>query len=312
MRHRHLTSFLLVFAVACSGGETEGDATAEAAEATQEYAADTDSDSGSDADAIAALAAVADYWQTHYNMGHGSMVASRYVDDGLLWNGAGAMLYGTEAIAAGLQVGIDATGSQIQLDQEEALVFGDMAITRGSFTMTGTLDGSEVTNTGYYMSLAENVDGEWKLHGGVSNFDSPDQTITPGEQMEMPEGEGAELLQARLDYYVTHFNMGHASMVADTYTEDAVSMGSGDALRTGRAAAQERLQGMMDDGAQIKGVSVWSAQELDDGHVSGIGTFTLEGPDGDVEGHFAALYERGDDGTLMLKWLLTSNHPAAM
>ena len=313
MRIRTLTPFVLTLAIACGGADTDDAAVTDdavTAEATQEYAADTGAD---DADAIAAVEAVAGYWETHYNMGHGSMVASTLADESLFWNGAGTMLFGREAIEAQLNAEIEASSPQMGLDVDETLIFGEMAMMRGTYEVSGTAEGDAFTNTGYWVSYAQNQEGEWKTIGIVGNLDSDGQTTMPGESMELPEnGEGAELLQERLEYYMTHFNMGHASMVANTYTEDAITMGSGEALTTGRAAVETRLAEMIAGGAKITELDIWTAGELDDQHVAGAGTYAIEGPDGTVNGHFTALYQRGDDGTLRVRWLLTANHPSAM
>ncbi len=303
MRSRLLTLFLAASVAACAGETAE-----QAAEGAQEYAAGA----GANAEAVAAVAAIAQYWQTHYNMGHASMVVSKVVDDAIYWSGDGTMLFGKPALEAHLTAEIAAGKPQVQIKQDEALVFGNYASGRGTYSVTATADGQSVTNTGYWMTLAENVGGEWKLHGVVSNQDSEGQTTMPSEQMAMPApSEGASLLAESSQYYVTHFNMGHAPMVAQRYTEDAVGMFSGAPALTGRAAIQERLTRLTEAGAKLS-ITPFAARELDAQHIAGIGTYTLEVPGQPaVSGHFAALYRRGADG-LMIHRVITGNHPAAM
>ncbi|WP_419165768.1 YybH family protein [Candidatus Palauibacter sp.] len=296
MRIRTLAPLALALTVACGEPATDD-------------AAMTDDMAEAMPDAEAAMTEITDYWQTHFNMGHGSMVASKYAEDAILWGSSGAMLYGREAIGAGLQARIDAEGSQIAIHPGETMGFGDQLVARGHYVLTGEVDGRAATNSGYYMALADNTDGEWSLKGMVSNLDTPDQTMSAGEMMEQTEGMGGDLIQASGDYFVTHYNMGHASMVADTYTEDAVAMMAGEPAREGRAAVEEGLQAMFDAGVTFTGMTAWSAHDLDEGHVAGVGTYGTEGPDGAGGGHFAALYARGEDGSLMLHWLLTGAHP---
>ena len=102
--------------------------------------------------------------------------------------------------------------------------------------------------------------------------------------MDEPEGMGGDLMQASTDYFVTHYNMGHASMVADTYSEDAVAMMPGERTREGRAAVQEGLQAMVDAGVTFTDFSGWSAHELEGGYVVGIGTYGTEGAEGSTGG----------------------------
>lgn len=293
MRIRTLAPFALALSIACGGAEMEEAATEEMAEAMDDAPAMVDAD--------AAMATITDYWQTHYNMGHGSMVASKFVEDGVLWGSSGAMLYGREAIGEGLQSRMDAGGSEIAIHPGAAMGFGDQVVARGHYVLTG----GDARNSGYYMGVAENVDGEWALKGMVANLDTPDQTMSAGAMMDMPEGMGGDLVQASSDYFVTHYNMGHASMVANTFTEDAVAMLPGERAREGRAAVEEGLQALFDAGVMFSGMSTWSAHDLDEGHAVGIGTYGTEDGSG---GHYAALYSRGEDGSLLLHWFLMGAH----
>ncbi|WP_419860102.1 hypothetical protein [Candidatus Palauibacter sp.] len=293
MRIRTLAPFALALSIACGGAEMEEAATEEMTEAMDDAPAMVDAD--------AAMATITDYWQTHYNMGHGSMVASKFVEDGVLWGSSGAMLYGREAIGEGLQSRMDAGSSEIAIHPGAAMGFGDQVVARGHYVLTG----GDARNSGYYIGVAENADGEWALKGMVANLDTPDQTMSAGAMMDMPEGMGGDLVQESSDYFVTHYNMGHASMVANTFTEDAVAMLPGERAREGRAAVEEGLQALFDAGVMFSGMSTWSAHDLDEGHAVGIGTYGTEDGSG---GHYAALYSRGDDGSLMLHWFLMGAH----
>ena len=248
------------------------------------------------AEDIAALEAVAEYWETHYNLGHAGMVASKMLETGLMWSGDGTMMFGREAIEANLAAQIESGSPKVEITQDETLIFGNEGVARGTYRVAGSADDQEFTNTGYWLSLAEKVDGEWQIRGLVSNLDSPDQPIVAGESMELPEvNENASLLAERAEYYMTHFNLGHPDMVADTYTEDAISMTANEAVRSGRAAILERLTGMTDAGAKVT-VTPWGARELDGGaYVAGVGTYEVAVPDQEtVTGHFHDLYKDVD------------------
>ena len=299
MRIRTFAPLAIALAFACGAPATDDAAPADDAAADEAAATEDMADAMLDADA--AMATITDYFQTHYNMGHGSMVASKFVEDGVLWGSSGARLHGRDVIGEGLQMRMDAGSSEIAIHPGTAMAFGDQVVARGHYVLSG----GDARNSGYYMAVAENVDGEWALKGWVANFDTPDQTLEAGEMMEMPEGMGGDLIQASGDYFVTHHNMGHASMVANTFTEDAVAMLPGESAREGRAAVEEGLQAMFDAGVTFSDMTAWSAHELADGHAVGIGTYGTESGGG---GHYAALYSPGEDGGLMLHWLLMGAH----
>jgi ketosteroid isomerase-like protein len=300
MRIRRFALALVALTLACGGnGEPAADT---------ELPADVVAEDGG---AVAAMQAISDYWETHYNLGHPSMVASKMQEDGLLWSGNGSMMFGRPAVEASLAAQIEGSGAQVQIEQDEALAFGEFGMARGTYEIAGNADGQDFTNTGYWMSLATNAEGEWQVVGLVTNLDSPDQPILPSESMELPEVlESASVLSDPANYYMTHFNLGHPSMVADRYTENAVTMGSGESMISGRDAILARLTGMTDAGAQVS-ITPWATQELNGGAwVAGVGTYTIAVPDQEtVNGHFQALYQ-AVDGEMQMHWLLTGAAPA--
>ena len=230
MRIRRLIPFALILTIACGGGADD----AAMADASQDYEADA---TDANAETIAAINGLAEYWETHYNMAHGSMVASTMADESLFWTPSG-MTFGKEAIEAALNGQIEAAAPQVDIAVDETLVFGQVGMTRGSYTLSADVDGQSMSNTGYFVTFVQQQeDGEWKNIGIIGNLDSTDQTPFPGESMPLPEnGLGAELLQEQVDYDKTHFNMGHGDMVAGRYTDDAVVMGAGESISEGRDA----------------------------------------------------------------------------
>lgn len=299
MRIRSLTPFLALAIVACSAETAEEAADVAAAPETQEYAA------GADAASLAAY--VAD-WETHFNMGHGSMVADYFTDDGLMWSATSGIAFGKEAIAAALQRGMDMASPQITIEMDDQIIEGDMAIARGTYRSEGSVDGQPTGNSGYWMSFAQMTDGEWKTLGLISNVDS-DQP-TPGFQAaEFPEPmEDASIVAEQAEFFVTHMNMGHAEMVAERYAEDVISMPSGQPLSTGRDGVLARLSEMAAAGAQFT-VTPYAAGEFGDDHVASIGTYTIEMDGETINGHYSNLARRTADGGLEFIWELTARHP---
>ncbi len=263
--------------------------------------------------AVAGAEEVMGYFETHYNMGHGSMVANRFAEQAILWGGDGSMLHGREAIAATFEAQIANAGTQVAIHPGEVMGFGDTGLARGHFVMTGEQDGEEVRSSGHYFAVVGPAEGGvWEIHAMITNRDGQDQLVLPAQMTDAPEGQGAELTQAHADYFVTHLNMGHAGMVAETFTEDAVLMGSGSSLMEGRESVQGWLQSAVDGGVALGDMTTWGARTLSDEYVAGIGTFSATSPAEATSGHFAALYRRAEDGTLLLHWLLTAERPASM
>jgi len=299
MRIRTLIPFLSIAALGCAADTADEAATSEA---PQEYASTADA---------ASLAAFVDGWATHYNMGHGSMVADFFAEDGLDWSGAGGMAFGREAIAASLQGAIDASSPHLTVAMDDQVISGSFAVARGTYSTEGTVDGEATSNSGYWMSFSEMIDGEWKLHGLVSNLDS--EQATPGfAATEMPEPlENASLAAEGAEYFQTHFNMGHAGMVAERYAEDAVSMPAGGAAVTGREAIQAGLETLTSQGAQVS-ITPFAAGELDNGMVAAVGTYTMEIAGATTNGYYANLAQPSEDGTVQLVWSLTGVIPGGM
>jgi uncharacterized protein (TIGR02246 family) len=176
-------------------------------------------------------------------------------------------------------------------------------------------DGTPMTSAGYYMSVATRVDGAWKLTGVVTNFNA-----TPPEGMayvestdtEPPPEEGtmADMVAA----YETHFNLGHAGMVADLYTDDAIAALANRSAVEGRAAIEALMSERMAAGSpqiDLHDVGTWDLGEgwaVDGGWYS----MTATGPDGPVAtmGAYMSLVQQQADGTWKIHRVVTNSQPA--
>lgn len=296
MRIRNFAPFLAIAGLAC-GAETAEETAA--TEEPQEYAATADA---------ASLAAMTADWQTHYNMGHASVVAGYFAEDGLMWSGSAGMAFGSDAIAAALQGGIEAASPQLSIVNDEQIVVGNLGLARGTYTSEGTMDGQATVNSGGWMTFAEMIDGEWKIHGLISSIPAG-QAAAGFTHSEMPAvHESAAMVAEGTEFFQTHLNMGHAEMVAERYAEDVVLIGSEE---NGRAALLATLQGMVDAGAQVT-VTPFAAGEVGDEYVASIGTFTITVDGATTMGHYSNVATKNEDGTLTTVWSLTSQHPAGM
>ena len=184
---------------------------------------------------------------------------------------------------------------------------GNYAFARGSYSTEGTMDGQATSNSGGWMSYGEMIDGEWKLHGLVSGIG--DGQSAPGFQMgEMPaSNESAAMAAEGAEYFVTHFNAGHAEMVGSRYAEDVILINSPE---NGRAALVANLQAMIDQGAQVT-VTPFAAVEHGD-YMSSIGTYTMTVDGQTATGHYGNVSMANADGTQSVIWSLATTHPTGM
>lgn len=299
-----LTLPLLVVA-ACSSGESDADAMSEAEEAPAAEAMA--------ASAEEALDALRGEWQTHYNLHHPEMVADFYTDSAVVLHADQYVHEGREAITAWLTETMESDPTAT-ITTIETQVFGDQAVSMGTYSVEGTTpEGEALALSGHYMNYAENVDGEWRIAGSITNYDEPRPEDwswgDPGE--EPPEnGTMTELVEA----YETHYNLQHPDMVADLYTEDAVIAFANEPLLEGREAIAARLTEELAEPAYLDVHDVWT-QALDDTHQMDAGWYEVTaGEGGDVlqTGIYMNLVERQDDGSWKIQWMVTNGRPAAM
>lgn len=259
----------------------------------------------------AALAELADYWVTHHNMGHAQMVADKYTADAMFMPASGEVLSGADAVSAYLAEGIEAMSPEVSVDQVETRVIGDWAIARGTYEMAGEADGEPVRFSGAYLIVAERDADGWKIARHVGNYDSGELVSAmwngPGDDFEAPPAEGT--LTSLADEYTTHYNLGHASMVADYFTEDAWAAFSGSPWITGREAIAEAVEASMEGGPQLT-VHDLETIELGDGLVADAGWYELHVDGERVQaGNYGMVAEMNAEGEPRIKWFVGTASP---
>lgn len=267
------------------------------------------------ADDQAALMALAEYYVTHYNMHHASMIADLYVDDGIGLMANGATLFGRDAILANLEADMEGSPT-IDITPSEFMVLGDNAIGHGAYSVETTPPGAETTTMSgnWLASYARQDDGNWKLGVVTTNLSHewPEGMMAQvggAEEME-PEGTMGDLIGG----YMTHYNLGHPSMVADYYTEDAKTARSGNAPASGREAIAAQLEASMEarPGGHLV-ITDMGTEDLGDGWALDGGYYTVsagEGGDLMATGSYMALVRQGDDGSWRLHWSINNGWPA--
>lgn len=301
MKTRTLTPLFVALAMAACGGDG-GDASAEAdAYAAPEMSADEQ-----------ALADVSEYWATHYNMGHPDMVASVYGPEAWFLASNGRLAVGPEAIAEAL--GANAAASpQIAVTAGEQMIFGDQAIAWGTYTMTMSPEGAEsISYGGTYMTQSAKMDGDWKIVGHIGNLtDDPFE----GFEFTSPEGEPGPnegTMGDLLGAYETHFNLGHPTMVADLYTDDAMASFSRGGPVHGHDAISGTLTTLMETNPSQIQINDMMTNDLGDGWSIDGGWYALSPPDGGDPvqiGGYLNLLKQADDGSWQVHWSVTNAWP---
>ena len=203
-------------------------------------------------------------WATHYNMGHASVVAGYYVDEAWSMTADLTNLLSRDAIEADMAAIMEAASPQIELPQGEIMIFGDRAVGLGTYATEATTPDDFVESSGTYMITFLKVEGEWKIQGSITNYDAaPPEGFEYGDPGEPPENEGT--MGDLVASYETHWNLGHPSMVADFYTDDAIASFSNFPAAEGREAIGSLLAERMEANAVDLTINDVSTIDLGEG-----------------------------------------------
>jgi uncharacterized protein (TIGR02246 family) len=313
MKPRILPLLCVALLTISCGGDAAEDMNADAAtEAAGDAMAETPS-----ADEAALEQLRADYVQ-HYNMHHASVVADMYADSAVWLSADGSVLEGKAAILANLEQVM--TGSPtLSLTTRDKMVFGDWAITIGDYSVQTTPPEATapITFAGHYMAGFHKVDGAWKSEGVITNYNAPPpegMPAAPASDSEPPAEAGT--MTDMLTAYETHFNLGHADMVADLFTDDATVAFGNLPIGTGRSAVLSSLQQRLaiGDSPQVDLHDVYT-MDFGDGWAVDYGWYTITatsatGPVGQT-GAYITLARQQADGSWKMHWLVSNAQPLA-
>jgi uncharacterized protein (TIGR02246 family) len=304
-RHMSFLAFPLMLTLAlvsCGGGEPEAEP-------------DTMPEQSPEAADQAAIEALREGWVTHYNLHHADMVADFYADSSWVLNADMRVDEGRDAIEAALAEAM-ADNPTATVTTRETRIFGDQAVSIGTYEVTVAPEGAETMSlSGHFMNYLTRVDGEWKITGLITNYDSPrpegwmwaeDSGETPPEQ-----GTMTELIEG----FETHWNLQHPDMVADFYAPDAVVSWANRTTLEGRdavAAALRERQAEMPTEIDVHAVGT---MDLADGWALDGGWYELTAVDGGETvqtGMYMHLLQRADDGSWQIRWAVSNGRPGAM
>ncbi len=258
-----------------------------------------------------ALNELRDYWATHFNMGHAEMVASVYADSAFTINNNGRTAVGIEDITTSLEESV-AGSPEITLESGDLMVMGENAVGWGNVTLSATPEGGDpVSYSGTYLTAFSKDTGEWEIVGTISNYDSerPDgwPWMEPGEP---PEDAGA--MDDLVASYMTHWNLGHPSMVAHSYTEDATVAFANNPVVHGREAVSATLTERMAAAPTKLTIHDLATTDYGNGWALDAGWYQMDPADGGDPlqvGGYVSLARQADDGSWRLHWAVTNGWP---
>lgn len=303
MRLRHIFAFTAAgLLAACAPQDAE-----EAAEPMAEPAAEMSADEAAN-DQLRA-----DY-VTHYNMHHADMVADLFTDSAVFMSADQSINEGRAAIEAALTEQM-AGSPTVDITGAGTMVFGDMAINRGTYSVSTTPEGGELTTfSGAYLSGTERTADGWKIVALITNYDAPPPEGSPLAEWpdEAPPDEGT--MQDVVDIYVDRFNAGDAAGVTALFTDEAVFAYSNLPVAEGTAAIQAALEERFAMGGsptlEIHDVGTWP---LGEGWAVDAGWYrlTVEAESGQVAqvGNYVNLCQQQADGTWKIHWGISNGVP---
>ncbi|MFQ5678774.1 MAG: YybH family protein [Gemmatimonadota bacterium] len=301
MKYRPTFPLLLGLVVASCAGET-GETTDE----TMEMAAPV-----ADAAGLEALTAT---FAERYNARDVGALADMYADDALTLPADGSVNEGKEAITAALERAM-AMSPTLSLETGDVMVFDNGAVARGAYGVEVTPEGTEpISFSGHYMTTFIPEGDAWKVAFVITNYDAPPPEGLPaGEAPGEPPEEAGEMTDL-ITAYAEHFNQGHASMVADLYTDDAVAAFANLPLAEGRAAIESTLAERMAEGSPQLTIHDVGTMDLGPGWKLDGGWYELtattdEGSATQI-GSYMILCQQGDDGSWKIRWAVSNGKPS--
>ncbi len=263
-----------------------------------------------------ALNQLRDDWTTHYNMGHASVVAGNYVEDAWTLGADQSILMDRAAIEANLAATMEAASPQITFSGGENMIFGDRAVGWGTYATEATTPDGAVTTSGTYMTTSLKVDGDWKIQGVITNFDAdpPEGFVyaDPPTEASEPGTDNMPAMGDLISAYQTHYNLGHPTMVADFYVDDAMAAFANLPYTEGHDAISTLMVERMAATPADVTINEVGTISLGDGWALDGGSYQMAAKDGGqaiASGAFLLLVNETSDGW-RIKWAVTNSMPA--
>jgi len=118
--------------------------------------------------------AVAD-WLDQIRKRDAAAIAQNYTEDGVLMPPGAPLAEGRAAIEQAWRGMMETPGFELTFEPTSIVVAsaGDMAMDRGTYRFSSTGASGPVTETGKYVVVWKNVNGDWKAAADIFNSDGP-------------------------------------------------------------------------------------------------------------------------------------------
>lgn len=262
-----------------------------------------------------AIAALGDYWETHYNMQHPDMVASKYTDEAWVSPADGGWFEGREQVEGWLAES-SAASPTVEITPVETMIMGDQAVGVGRYAVATTgPDGNPLEFSGAYMNALSKVDGEWRILGSMTNYDAP---VPEGwEWNPMPEGDAPPDIENQfspmIEAFETAWNSRDAAGVASLFADGALAAFSNGPIMMGPAGIESGMAGRMQEGVTLE-IHQVATDQINDTHWGSGGWYEMQGPDGSTvqTGMWWNILVMQDDGTPRIVRSISNAFPMEM
>jgi ketosteroid isomerase-like protein len=246
-------------------------------------------------------------------MAHAPIVAEFFSDSAIFLGADGSIDEGKAEILAGLESAMAAKPT-LGLATDETIIVGDHAIGRGTYTVAMTPPGaaSQLNVAGNYMTYFTRENGAWKIRAVLTNYDAPPPEGLPraASDSSVPPENGT--MKELANEFATHHNMGHASVVAGLYTDDAIVAFPNSKPVQGRAAIEAALTAMMAEGSPQITIHDVGTTQLDAEWALDGGWYELKPKTGAATaGAYVLLARKAPDGTWKIHRHIGNTGPAA-
>ena len=112
-------------------------------------------------------------WLDQIRKRDAAAIARNYTEDGVLMAPGAAIAEGQPAIEQGWRGMMETPGFDLTFAPQRIVISssGDMAMDRGTYRFTSSGPNGPVTDTGKYVVVWRNVNGEWKAAADIFNSD---------------------------------------------------------------------------------------------------------------------------------------------
>jgi uncharacterized protein (TIGR02246 family) len=162
------------------------------------------------------------------------------------------------------------------------------------------------------MTYFTRENGAWKIRVVVTNYDAPPPEGLPraAADSSVPPENGT--MKDLANEFATHHNMGHASVVAGLYTDDAIVAFANAKPVQGRAAIEAALTALMAEGSPQIAIHDVGTTQLDAEWALDGGWYELKPKTGTATaGVYMSLVHKAQDGTWKIHRSISNSGPAA-